>query len=127
MDLNRQVKYIPNTLEPEWQQTVVFMNCLKRTLKKRVLEVTMWDFDRLKMNDFMGQAIIHLADKDILDGQPHWFKLHDLRDIVVPGYRQPGTRSLPPPVTQSEGMKTIKLVKEIRHPQNKLAPKGRTS
>ncbi|VDM03502.1 unnamed protein product [Schistocephalus solidus] len=61
MDLNRQVKYIPNTLEPEWQQTVVFMNCLKRTLKKRVLEVTMWDFDRLKMNDFMGQAIIHLS------------------------------------------------------------------
>lgn len=61
MDLNRQIKYIPNTLEPEWQQTVVFMNCLKRTLKKRVLEATVWDFDRLKMNDFMGQAIIHLG------------------------------------------------------------------
>ncbi|VDK83928.1 unnamed protein product [Dibothriocephalus latus] len=109
MDLNRQVKYIPNTLEPEWQQTVVFMNCLKRTLKKRVLEVTMWDFDRLKMNDFMGQAIIQLSDKDLLDGQPHWFKLHDLRDIVVPGYRQPGTRTVPPPTTQSEGVKAIKV------------------
>ena len=66
MDLNRQIKYITNTLEPEWQQTVVFMNCLKRTLKKRVLEVTVWDFDRLKMNDFMGQAIIHLGCKLIL-------------------------------------------------------------
>lgn len=63
LDLNRQVKYIPNTLEPEWQQTVVFMNCLKRTLKKRVLEVTVWDFDRLKMNDFMGQTTIHLGGK----------------------------------------------------------------
>nr|CDS15132.1 protein piccolo [Echinococcus granulosus] len=90
VDLNRQIKYIPNTLEPEWQQTVVFMNCLKRTLKKRVLEATVWDFDRLKMNDFMGQAIIHLGSKEALDGQPHWYKLHALQDIVIPGYRQPG-------------------------------------
>uniref|UniRef100_A0A5K3FTL5 Clathrin_bdg domain-containing protein n=1 Tax=Mesocestoides corti TaxID=53468 RepID=A0A5K3FTL5_MESCO len=126
IDLNRQIKYIPNTLEPEWQQTVVFMNCLKRTLKKRVLEVTVWDFDRLKMNDFMGQAIIHLGSKETLDGQPHWYKLHALRDIVIPGYRQPGTRSVAPPPTQSEQVKAIKLVKEVKAPQNKNVQKGRS-
>ncbi|VDQ06819.1 unnamed protein product [Trichobilharzia regenti] len=54
---------MPNTLTPEWQQTVVFMNCIKRTLKRRVLEVTVWDFDRLKTNDFMGQTIINLGGK----------------------------------------------------------------
>ncbi|VDP70527.1 unnamed protein product, partial [Echinostoma caproni] len=60
-DFNRQTKYMPNTLTPEWQQTVVFMNCFKRTLKRRVLEVTVWDFDRLKTNDFMGQTLINLG------------------------------------------------------------------
>ncbi|KAL5963203.1 Protein piccolo [Taenia solium] len=124
MDLNRQIKYIPNTLEPEWQQTVVFMNCLKRTLKKRVLEATVWDFDRLKMNDFMGQAIIHLGSKEALDGQPHWYNLHALQDIVIPGYRQPGTRSVAPPISQSDQVKTIKLVKEIKTPQTKNIQKG---
>ncbi|VDO71196.1 unnamed protein product, partial [Schistosoma mattheei] len=63
-DFNRQTKYMPNTLTPEWQQTVVFMNCIKRTLKRRVLEVTVWDFDRLKTNDFMGQTIINLGGNE---------------------------------------------------------------
>nr|CDS28804.1 protein piccolo [Hymenolepis microstoma] len=126
MDLNRQIKYITNTLEPEWQQTVVFINCLKRTLKKRVLEVTVWDFDRLKMNDFMGQAIIHLGSKETLDGQPHWYRLHALQDIVIPGYRQPGTRAVAPPITQNDQIKTIKLVKEVKTPQTKGIQKGRS-
>ncbi|XP_018652350.1 hypothetical protein Smp_151430 [Schistosoma mansoni] len=83
-DFNRQTKYMPNTLTPEWQQTVVFMNCIKRTLKRRVLEVTVWDFDRLKTNDFMGQTIINLGDKEYLDGKPHWFSLHGLMPVVIP-------------------------------------------
>nr|CAH8855996.1 unnamed protein product [Trichobilharzia regenti] len=83
-DFNRQTKYMPNTLTPEWQQTVVFMNCIKRTLKRRVLEVTVWDFDRLKTNDFMGQTIINLGDKEYLDGKPHWFTLHKLMPVVIP-------------------------------------------
>ena len=51
---------MPKTLCPEWQQTVVFMGIPKRELKRRTLEVTVWDYDRLKTNDFMGQAILHL-------------------------------------------------------------------
>ncbi|KAF8569469.1 hypothetical protein P879_03325, partial [Paragonimus westermani] len=94
-DFNRQTKYMPNTLSPEWQQTVVFMNCFKRTLKRRVLEVTVWDFDRLKTNDFMGQTLISLGDKHLLDGRPHWFQLHRLEQIVIPSAKKtpPSTRS----------------------------------
>ncbi|KAL3317563.1 hypothetical protein Ciccas_003784, partial [Cichlidogyrus casuarinus] len=84
-DFNRQTKYIDNSLEPEWQQTMVFMNCLKKSLKKRVIEITVWDFDRLKTNDFMGQTLIHLNSDKFMDGQPHWFELHAMRDIIVPG------------------------------------------
>ncbi|KAF7255841.1 hypothetical protein EG68_05240 [Paragonimus skrjabini miyazakii] len=94
-DFNRQTKYMPNTLSPEWQQTVVFMNCFKRTLKRRILEVTVWDFDRLKTNDFMGQTLISLGEKHLLDGRPHWFQLHRLEQVVIPSAKKtpPSTRS----------------------------------
>ncbi len=51
----------------------------------------------------------HLV-KDHLDGQPHWYKLHGLQDIVIPGYRQPGTRAVAPPISQADQVKTIKVV-----------------
>ncbi|KER28975.1 hypothetical protein T265_04273 [Opisthorchis viverrini] len=96
-DFNRQTKYMPNTLTPEWQQTVVFMNCFKRTLKRRVLEVTVWDFDRLKTNDFMGQALINLGDKQLLDGRPHWYPLHKMEPVILPSAKKtpPSSRTVP--------------------------------
>ncbi|GAA47478.1 protein piccolo [Clonorchis sinensis] len=96
-DFNRQTKYMPNTLTPEWQQTVVFMNCFKRTLKRRVLEVTVWDFDRLKTNDFMGQALINLGDKQLLDGRPHWYPLHKMEPVILPSAKKtpPSARTAP--------------------------------
>lgn len=65
-----------NTLLPEWQQTVVFMNCNKRTLKRRVLEVTVWDYDRLKTNDFMGQTLISLGGELSLGGRSFHHQVH---------------------------------------------------
>ncbi|VUZ52751.1 unnamed protein product, partial [Hymenolepis diminuta] len=51
---------------------------------------------------------------------------HGLQDIVIPGYRQPGTRSVAPPITQNDQIKTIKLVKEVKTPQTKGIQKGRS-
>ncbi|KAH8872353.1 Protein piccolo [Schistosoma japonicum] len=107
-DFNRQTKYMPNTLTPEWQQTVVFMNCIKRTLKRRVLEVTVWDFDRLKTNDFMGQTVINLGDKEYLDGKPHWFSLHELMPVVVPVSK----KSVSSSKTSSDSSRQAKSSKE---------------
>ncbi|KAK4470858.1 hypothetical protein MN116_006373, partial [Schistosoma mekongi] len=107
-DFNRQTKYMPNTLTPEWQQTVVFMNCIKRTLKRRVLEVTVWDFDRLKTNDFMGQTIINLGDREFLDGKPHWFSLHELMPVVVPVSK----KSVASSKTSSDSSRQAKSSKE---------------
>ena len=56
----RRTKFIPRSLDPEWHQTLVFMNIPKNELVKRILEITVWDFDRFKANDFMGCVIIDL-------------------------------------------------------------------
>uniref|UniRef100_A0A1I8FIM7 C2 domain-containing protein n=1 Tax=Macrostomum lignano TaxID=282301 RepID=A0A1I8FIM7_9PLAT len=76
----RQIKYLPNTLEPDWQQTVVFMDVPKRELKKHWLDISVWDYDRLKTNDFMGAAsfgwVRLVWDRKLMDNQPRWYTLY---------------------------------------------------
>uniref|UniRef100_A0A1I8HK32 C2 domain-containing protein n=1 Tax=Macrostomum lignano TaxID=282301 RepID=A0A1I8HK32_9PLAT len=74
-DLIRQTKYMSNTLEPDWQQTVVFMDVPKKELRRRWLDVSVWDYDRLKTNDFMGRCAVRL-ERRALDNKLHWFTLY---------------------------------------------------
>ncbi|CAL8091157.1 unnamed protein product [Calicophoron daubneyi] len=121
-DFNRQTKYTPNTLDPEWQQTVVFMNCFKRTLKRRVLEVTVWDFDRLKTNDFMGQALINLGDKHLVDGRPHWYNLHRMEPVIIPS-----ARKTPPSRTGGSSSESVRQSKASKDSGEKRSVSGRSS
>lgn len=56
----RRTKHIPRTLNPEWHQTVMFQDVARLELQNKVLEVTVWDYDRFKTNDFLGELIIEL-------------------------------------------------------------------
>lgn len=65
-----------------------------------------WTMTEFQTRRFL---ILDYSVKEHLDGQPHWFRLHALQDIIIPGYRQPGTRSVAPPVTQADSVKSIKV------------------
>lgn len=69
----------------------------REELQYKKLEFTVWDYDRFKANDFLGQVIIDLksntraslerdddrlravSDPDVIDDRPHWYRLQALR------------------------------------------------
>lgn len=44
------------TCEPRWDQTFVFEPVREQDLLSRVLVLTLWDYDRHAMNDFLGEV-----------------------------------------------------------------------
>ena len=52
----RKTRYVPKTLTPEWNQTLIYRNIHPIELGAKILEITVWDFDRFTFNDFMGQV-----------------------------------------------------------------------
>lgn len=62
-DNKRRTKHIPRTLNPEWNETVTFPNVHIEELKNKMLEITVWDYDRFKTNDFLGEVVLDLAGK----------------------------------------------------------------
>lgn len=72
----------------------------REELQYKMLEFTLWDYDRFKANDFLGQVTIDLkgmllmrkekqtsnssfcfmiTDSQIIDDKPHWYRLQALR------------------------------------------------
>ena len=49
------------TLDPEWNQTLIFLNLPRDELIRQKLKLTLWDYDRYKSDDFMGELIMHLS------------------------------------------------------------------
>ncbi|KAK3610547.1 hypothetical protein CHS0354_008982 [Potamilus streckersoni] len=90
----RRTKYISRTLNPEWHETVVFHNIHPEELKYKTLELTVWDYDRFKANDFLGEVVLDLADETYLDDKPYWFPLCDHDDSR--GMELPRPTVLPP-------------------------------
>ncbi|XP_033646598.1 uncharacterized protein LOC117305823 isoform X2 [Asterias rubens] len=76
-DNKRKTRYVPKTLTPEWNQTVLYRAVRPQELATKILEISVWDFDRFTFNDFMGQILIDLSDSQILDNRPRWFSLQD--------------------------------------------------
>ncbi|XP_032489075.1 double C2-like domain-containing protein alpha [Phocoena sinus] len=55
-EYKRRTKYVQKSLNPEWNQTVIYKNISMEQLKKKTLEVTVWDYDRFSSNDFLGET-----------------------------------------------------------------------
>lgn len=64
----RRTRYIARTLDPEWHQTLVFIGISRSELPNKSLELTVWDFDRFKTDNFLGEVILSLSGKSLL-----WF------------------------------------------------------
>ncbi|CAF1320422.1 unnamed protein product [Adineta ricciae] len=75
----RRTKHVPKNLNPVWDHTVVYGNMHREELQYKMLEFTVWDYDRFKANDFIGQVTIDLKDAKVIDDKPHWYRLQALR------------------------------------------------
>ncbi|KAG1936897.1 protein piccolo [Pimephales promelas] len=85
----RRTKYIQKTQNPEWNQTVIYKNILLEQLKKKTLEVTVWDYDRYSSNDFLGEVLIDLSNTTQLDNTPRWHPLKEQSESIQHGRTHP--------------------------------------
>ncbi|NXB76625.1 PCLO protein, partial [Donacobius atricapilla] len=84
-EYKRRTKYIQKSLNPEWNQTVIYKNISVEQLKKKTLEVTVWDYDRFSSNDFLGEVLIELSSISQLDNTPRWYPLKEQSENVDHG------------------------------------------
>ena len=71
----RRTKTIPNSNDPVWNQTFMYLDIRWAELRSRVLEVTIWDYDRFGTNDFLGEITIDIGNSP-LDEEPEWHYLN---------------------------------------------------
>ncbi|KAG8439984.1 hypothetical protein GDO86_005959 [Hymenochirus boettgeri] len=81
-EYKRRTKYVQKSLNPEWNQTVIYKNISMEQLKKKTLEVTVWDYDRFSSNDFLGEVLIDLSNASNLDNMPHWYPLKEQSESI---------------------------------------------
>ncbi|NXO24275.1 PCLO protein, partial [Cisticola juncidis] len=84
-EYKRRTKYIQKSLNPEWNQTVIYKSISMEQLKKKTLEVTVWDYDRFSSNDFLGEVLIELSSISQLDNTPRWYPLKEQSENVDHG------------------------------------------
>ncbi|XP_035380869.1 protein piccolo isoform X2 [Electrophorus electricus] len=81
----RRTKYVQKTQNPEWNQTVIYKNIHLEQLKRKTLEVTVWDYDRYSSNDFLGEVLIDLSNTAQLDNMPRWHPLKEQSESIHHG------------------------------------------
>ncbi|KRZ12749.1 Uncharacterized protein T11_12617 [Trichinella zimbabwensis] len=58
----RRTKFIARSNNPIWNQTVVYKDLNLEQALGKMLEFTVWSYDRFKQNTFLGKVIINLSD-----------------------------------------------------------------
>ncbi|XP_046375678.1 regulating synaptic membrane exocytosis protein 2-like isoform X2 [Haliotis rufescens] len=81
----RRTKTIANTIEPTWNQTFIYCPVKESDMRDRLLEITVWDYDRIGASDFLGEVLIDLTAANLND-EPYWYQLghHDDASIPLP-------------------------------------------
>ncbi|KFQ95337.1 Protein piccolo, partial [Nipponia nippon] len=92
-EYKRRTKYVQKSLNPEWNQTVIYKNISMEQLKKKTLEVTVWDYDRFSSNDFLGEVLIELSSVSQLDNTPRWYPLKEQSENIDHGKSHSGQSS----------------------------------
>ncbi|XP_075455680.1 protein piccolo isoform X6 [Ascaphus truei] len=92
-EYKRRTKYVQKSLNPEWNQTVIYKNISMEQLKKKTLEVTVWDYDRFSSNDFLGEVLIDLSNTSYLDNMPRWYPLKEQSESIDHGKSHSGQSS----------------------------------
>jgi len=71
-NVKAQTKRIDKTLNPKWNETVYLK---VQDASKQTLEVTVWDHDTFRKDDFMGQVNIQLYEAAQLGDSKKWYPL----------------------------------------------------
>ncbi|OQV14505.1 putative Protein piccolo [Hypsibius exemplaris] len=78
-----RTKCITQTLNPEWKETFSFQSIDPNEIHHKSIEITVWDWDRLSADDFLGEVIVDLTDPIHLDGTKRWYPLGERRPGAV--------------------------------------------
>ncbi|XP_042241906.1 protein piccolo-like isoform X2 [Homarus americanus] len=73
----RRTRFLSCTSSPDWNQTMVYPNLQPGDLAKRHLEVTAWNFQANKPNEFLGEVVLNLSDSTLMDEQARWYQLQE--------------------------------------------------
>ncbi|CAM1299826.1 Uncharacterised protein g2529 [Pycnogonum litorale] len=75
----RRTRYFSRSSNPEWNQTMVYPNVTQESLSQRYLEITVWNYDIYRPNEFLGEIILDLSDAAVIDEEARFYKLlpHD--------------------------------------------------
>ena len=96
-----------NTNNPTWNQTFMYPRIHLEDLRSKVIEVTVWDYDRFGSNEFLGEVLIELANIAFIqhDEEPLWHMLN-LHESVG------GQLTTVPPICPTPGLmvRTIEMV-----------------
>ncbi|CDW54303.1 protein vertebrate piccolo [Trichuris trichiura] len=57
----RRTKFLPKTINPEWNQTVAYKDLTIEMLSAKALEFTVWSYERFRENIFLGRAVVQLS------------------------------------------------------------------
>ncbi|KRY70927.1 Uncharacterized protein T4A_9236 [Trichinella pseudospiralis] len=77
----RRTKFIARSNNPVWNQTVVYKDLNLEQALGKMLEFTVWSYDRFKQNTFLGKVIINLSDDAIIE--PTFADLKNLIDLYA--------------------------------------------
>ncbi|KAM9846146.1 protein piccolo [Aulostomus maculatus] len=104
----RRSKHAGKSLNPEWNQTVIYKNIHLEQLRKKTLEVSVWDYDKCSSNDFLGEVLIDLSNTAQLDNVPRWIPLKPQSegDHHRRSHSGPGRHSSSKPSSQHSSPKT---------------------
>ncbi|KAF8381662.1 unc-10 [Pristionchus pacificus] len=75
----RQSDVLAETAMPFWDKSFYYRGLGDEDLLERVLEVTLWDYDKFEANSFLGEVLIDFTETP-LDGQPLLYTLVDMDD-----------------------------------------------
>ncbi|KAM3859167.1 protein piccolo [Diretmus argenteus] len=104
----RRSKHAGKSLNPEWNQTVIYKNIHLEQLRKKTLEVSVWDYDKCSSNDFLGEVLIDLSNNVQLDNVPRWLTLKEQSegDHHRRSHSGPGRQHSSKPSSQHSSPKT---------------------
>ncbi|XP_047739944.1 uncharacterized protein LOC125178991 [Hyalella azteca] len=80
LENQRRTRHFQRTSAPEWNQTMVYPNLHVSDLKKRYLEVTAWNYDQHRPNEFLGEVVLDLSDPTVVNEDPKWYTLQEMVD-----------------------------------------------